>query len=188
MHDVADRKSSMSCKKYRAESIDKSSLLTTVAIAGSCDEMHPRRSVIVCTTCIAGQPELFLQTLGPLRQDTAFGSQASASPRQPLQQEASWGASPLGNHGSIWSSTPCERCRHSPAVHMILSATVAVSLYRLGIAHDHGVYVAWAMDLMMRDAALLLASHAEQKLERTLWKFVPEYLYLAVQQAGYGRP
>ena len=67
----------------------------------------------------AGQQDLYHQSSTPMRQDTAFTSQASASPAQALQQQSSWGASPLGNHGSIWSSTPSERCTsmHGPEVY-----------------------------------------------------------------------
>ena len=88
----------------------------------------------MCILCIhsnqddvlsAGQPELYHHSPAPMRQDTSFASQASASPAQALQQQSSWGASPLGNHGSIWSSTPSERytSKHGPegVVHLVAS-------------------------------------------------------------------
>jgi len=58
---------------------------------------------------LAGQPELFQQISGGLQQEAAFASQASASPGHSLQQSP-WAAPPMGKHGSIWSSTPSERC------------------------------------------------------------------------------
>ena len=57
----------------------------------------------------AGQGEYFQQHPKAMRQDAAYASQASASPGQPLQPQNSWDASPMGHHGSIWSSTPSER-------------------------------------------------------------------------------
>ena len=65
----------------------------------------------------AGQPELYQQGSGGLRQEALVASQASASPGHALQQSSPWAASPLGKlgtHGSIWSSMPSERCTYSP--------------------------------------------------------------------------
>ena len=78
----------------------------------------------ICRACLmtvapfAGQPELYQQGSGGLRQDAMFASQASASPGPVLHQSSPWAASPLGNlgtHGSIWSSMPSERCSSAQA-------------------------------------------------------------------------